>query len=79
VGEGEDKPLKYPAMFRSADVVVISKLDLAEAVGFDRDAARSNIARVAPNAAVLETSARSGAGIEALWELCCGRLPQPVG
>jgi hydrogenase nickel incorporation protein HypB len=77
VGEGEDKPLKYPAMFRSADVVVITKLDLAEAVGFDRAAARANIARVAPNAAVLEISARSGAGLEALWELCGG--PQPVG
>lgn len=79
VGEGEDKPLKYPAMFRSADVVVITKLDLAEAVGFDRAAARANIARVAPNAAVLETSARSGAGLEALWERCGGPFPQPVG
>jgi hydrogenase nickel incorporation protein HypB len=79
VGEGEDKPLKYPAMFRSADVVVITKLDLAEAVGFDRAAARAHIARVAPNAAVLETSARSGAGLEALWELCGGPFPQPVG
>lgn len=70
VGEGEDKPLKYPAMFRSADVVVISKIDLAEAVGFDRDAARAALAQVAPQAAVVEVSARSGAGIQHLWELC---------
>ena len=70
VGEGEDKPLKYPAMFRSADVVVISKIDLAEAVGFDRQAALAALARVAPQAAVVEVSARSGAGIGRLRELC---------
>ena len=70
VGEGEDKPLKYPAMFRSADVVVISKIDLAEAVGFDRCAARAALAQVAPQAAVVEVSARSGSGIQRLWQLC---------
>jgi hydrogenase nickel incorporation protein HypB len=70
VGEGEDKPLKYPAMFRSADVVVISKIDLAEAVGFDRQAAWAALAQVAPQAAVVEVSARSGAGIGRLRELC---------
>jgi hydrogenase nickel incorporation protein HypB len=70
VGEGEDKPLKYPAMFRSADVVVISKIDLAEAVGFDRQAALAALAQVAPQAAVVEVSARSGAGIGRLRELC---------
>ena len=72
VGEGEDKPLKYPAIFRSADVVVISKIDLADAVGFDRAAAYSALAQVAPQAAVVEVSARSGAGIERLRELCRG-------
>jgi len=70
VGEGEDKPLKYPAMFRSADVVVISKIDLAEAVGFNGPAARAALAQVAPQAAVVEVSARSGAGIPRLLELC---------
>ncbi|MFM8278494.1 MAG: hydrogenase nickel incorporation protein HypB [Cyanobium sp.] len=79
VGEGEDKPLKYPAMFRSAHLVVITKLDLAEAVGFDRAAARAHIARVAPAAVVLETSARSGAGLQALLQSCRGRLPLPLG
>jgi len=72
VGEGEDKPLKYPAMFRSADVVVISKIDLAEAVGFDRAAAHAALARVAPRAAVVEVSARSGKGMARLRELCLG-------
>ncbi|MFM7360417.1 MAG: hydrogenase nickel incorporation protein HypB [Cyanobium sp.] len=69
VGEGEDKPLKYPLMFRSADLVVISKIDLAGAVGFDRAAAHAAIARVAPRATVLEVSARTGEVIGRLWEL----------
>lgn len=80
VGEGEDKPLKYPAMFRSADVVVISKIDLAEAVGFNGPAARAALAQVAPQAAVVEVSARSGAGIPRLLELCgCATRQQPIG
>jgi len=65
-GEGEDKPLKYPALFHSADLVVISKIDLAEAVAFDRPQALQAIAAVAPTARVLECSARTGAGFEAL-------------
>ncbi len=66
VTEGEDKPLKYPSTFHSADLVVISKIDLAGAVGFDRAAARAAIAGVAPKAAVLEVSARTGEGIAEL-------------
>ena len=65
-GEGEDKPLKYPALFHSADLVVISKIDLAAAVAFDRPQALRAIATVAPQARVFECSARTGAGIEAL-------------
>ncbi|MEB3235048.1 MAG: hydrogenase nickel incorporation protein HypB [Cyanobacteriota bacterium] len=64
--EGEDKPLKYAPIFHSADLVVITKIDLAAAVGYDRQAAHGAIARVAPAAAVLETSVRSGEGIDAL-------------
>jgi hydrogenase nickel incorporation protein HypB len=66
VAEGEDKPLKYPALFHSADVVAITKTDLLAATGFDLALARTAIARVAPKAAVVEVSARSGAGIEEL-------------
>lgn len=64
VTEGEDKPLKYPPMFRSADVVIISKVDLAAACGYDRESALANIRRVAPKARVLETSARTGQGLD---------------
>jgi hydrogenase nickel incorporation protein HypB len=68
--EGEDKPLKYAPIFHGADLVLISKIDLAEVVGFDRDAAHAAITRVAPRATVLEVSARSGEGIDRLRELC---------
>jgi hydrogenase nickel incorporation protein HypB len=66
VTEGEDKPLKYPVMFRTAQVVVVNKMDIAEAAGFDRDAAIRNIRRVAPEATILEVSARTGQGM-AQW------------
>jgi len=64
VTEGEDKPLKYPPMFQSANVVVVSKTDLAEACSYDREAALANIRRVAPNARVFETSAKTGRGMD---------------
>jgi hydrogenase nickel incorporation protein HypB len=74
VTEGEDKPLKYPVMFQSAQVVVVNKTDLAAAVGFDREAALRNIRRVAPNATVLEVSARTGAGMQRWYDLLASRL-----
>ncbi|HUL76587.1 MAG TPA: hydrogenase nickel incorporation protein HypB [Vicinamibacteria bacterium] len=68
VTEGEDKPLKYPVMFQSAQVVVVNKTDLAAAVAFDREAALRNIRRVAPSAAIFEVSAKTGHGMEAWYE-----------
>jgi hydrogenase nickel incorporation protein HypB len=68
VTEGEDKPLKYPPMFQSADVVLISKIDLAQACGYDRDTALANIRRAAPKARVFETSAKTGQGMDAWRE-----------
>ena len=68
VTEGEDKPLKYPPMFQSADVVLISKIDLAQACDYDRDTALANIRRVAPKARVFETSAKTGQGLDAWRE-----------
>jgi hydrogenase nickel incorporation protein HypB len=68
VTEGEDKPLKYPPMFQSADVVVISKTDLARACDYDREAALANIRRVAPTARIFELSAKTGEGLEAWRE-----------
>ncbi|HWX21034.1 MAG TPA: hydrogenase nickel incorporation protein HypB [Candidatus Binatia bacterium] len=65
VTEGEDKPLKYPPMFQSADVVIISKIDLAEACMYNREAAMANLRRVAAKARVIETSAKTGKGMDA--------------
>jgi hydrogenase nickel incorporation protein HypB len=69
VTEGEDKPLKYPALFASADVIVLTKVDIAEAVEFDADAAASAIAAVAPGRPVVATSARTGQGVDELLAL----------
>jgi|HubBroStandDraft_3_1064219.scaffolds.fasta_scaffold14394_1 hydrogenase nickel incorporation protein HypB len=68
VTEGEDKPLKYPTIFNGADVAVISKIDLAGAVGFDRSQALHNLQEVRPGLEVLELSARTGEGMEAWLE-----------
>ena len=64
VTEGEDKPLKYPTLFNSADATVITKIDIAEAVGFDRTAALQSIDAIRPGIRVFETSAKSGAGMD---------------
>lgn len=71
--EGEDKPLKYPPMFHSADVVMLTKCDLSAAVEFDRAAAVAAIEAIAPHARILETSARTGAGIDAWIDLLVER------
>jgi hydrogenase nickel incorporation protein HypB len=65
VTEGEDKPLKYPTLFNSADAAVITKMDIATAVEFDRDAAVKNINEIRPGIRIFETSAKTGAGMDA--------------
>jgi hydrogenase nickel incorporation protein HypB len=64
VTEGEDKPLKYPTIFNTADVAIITKLDLAAAAEFDLESAGSNIQAVRPGMPVLQVSAKNGAGID---------------
>jgi hydrogenase nickel incorporation protein HypB len=66
VTEGEDKPLKYPSIFNTADLVLITKSDLASVAGFDRAQALANIEAVRPGIQVLETSARNRVGL-AQW------------
>jgi hydrogenase nickel incorporation protein HypB len=65
VTEGEDKPLKYPPMFHSANVVVVTKSDLAAAAGFDRKLALLNLKRVSHHAHLFELSAKTGDGMKA--------------
>src|ERR1700689_4189283 len=64
VTEGEDKPLKYPTIFNSADVCVITKMDLAAAVEFDWHSAYGNIQAVRPGMQVFQVSAKTGDGID---------------
>src|SRR6267378_1245270 len=64
VTEGEDKPLKYPTIFNTSDLAIITKTDLAAAAGFDRDALLRNVETVRPGLEVLEVSARTGEGLD---------------
>jgi hydrogenase nickel incorporation protein HypB len=66
VTEGEDKPLKYPTIFNSADIAVVTKMDLAEVVEFDRTVARANIEAVRPGMQVFELSAKTEQGMNEL-------------
>jgi hydrogenase nickel incorporation protein HypB len=63
VTEGEDKPLKYPTLFNSADIAVITKIDLTEACEFDGPAAHRNLQSIRPGIRVFETSAKTGSGL----------------
>lgn len=77
--EGEDKPLKYPVLFKSSQAVIVSKIDLAEACEFDQAAALANISAVAPQARVFVTSAKTGAGmgewLQAIRDWVSGKQP----
>ncbi len=64
VTEGEDKPLKYPTIFNTADVALLTKMDLAAAVEFDHAAARTNIQSVRPGMRVIEISSKTNSGID---------------
>ena len=63
VTEGEDKPLKYPTIFNSADVAVITKNELAQAAEFDWEAARKSIESVRPGMRIFRLSAKTGEGM----------------
>jgi hydrogenase nickel incorporation protein HypB len=66
VAEGEDKPLKYPLMFRACDLVIVNKLDLLAYLEFDLDKLLYNLDAVHPGVERMLVSAHSGAGIDAL-------------
>ena len=64
VTEGEDKPLKYPTIFNGADAVVLTKMDLADAVDFRREDALESIHSVRAGVTVIESSCRTSQGLE---------------
>jgi hydrogenase nickel incorporation protein HypB len=74
--EGEDKPLKYPTIFNTSDVALITKIDMAEAADFDREAAHRNIQSVRPGMSIFEVSAKTGEGMQAVATLLTQKLTQ---
>mgnify|MGYP003576312650 FL=1 len=78
VTEGEDKPLKYPTIFNTADVALITKMDLVAACEFDREEARTNIQAVRPGIQVMELSVKNGQGIDQYFAFLSSHLKQEV-
>ncbi len=78
VTEGEDKPLKYPTIFNTADVALLTKMDLATAVEFDLRAARESIESVRPEMQVLELSAKNGDGMDEYLRFLEARISSRV-
>jgi hydrogenase nickel incorporation protein HypB len=72
VTEGEDKPLKYPLMFRACELVIINKIDLLEHLDFDLDKFLYHLHAVHPDVPHLLMSARTGEGVEAFREYLVG-------
>jgi hydrogenase nickel incorporation protein HypB len=74
ITEGEEKPLKYPVMFRSCELVVVNKMDLLPYLGFDLDGFVDNLRKVNPAADLIFASARTGEGIDAWCDWLRARL-----
>lgn len=74
VPEGDDKPLKYPLMFSKCDVVVITKIDVAEVFDFDEEKFRERVKKLNPNAVILSVSAKTGEGMDALENVIRKRI-----
>lgn len=74
VTEGEDKPLKYPHMFRAAEIMILNKIDLLPYVDFDVSRALANAREVNPDIRVFQVSARSGAGLEDWYRWLRGEI-----
>ncbi|HEV7196659.1 MAG TPA: hydrogenase nickel incorporation protein HypB [Pedococcus sp.] len=80
ITEGEDKPLKYPVMFRCVDAVIVNKMDLLPHLDFDLALFERNLAQVNPDAVVVHVSARTGDGLDDWhrWLTGSTQLPKVV-
>jgi hydrogenase nickel incorporation protein HypB len=81
VTEGEDKPLKYPLMFRACELVLVNKIDLVPHLDFDLEKLLANVEAVHPGVPTALVSARTGEGVEEWrrWLVeAAGRVPQPA-
>ena len=76
VTEGEDKPLKYPTIFNSADVAIVTKIELATACEFDWEAAQKSIQSVRPGMQVFRLSAKTGTGMDEYLNFLAGQLAE---
>jgi hydrogenase nickel incorporation protein HypB len=77
ITEGEEKPLKYPLMFRACELVLVNKVDLLPHVDYDMEKFRANLEAVHPGVERIEVSARTGEGVGA-WRDWLTRLPRRV-
>jgi hydrogenase nickel incorporation protein HypB len=78
ITEGEEKPLKYPVMFRSVELVLVNKLDLLPHLDFDMGLFRRNLAAVNPSVTVLDVSARTTSGLSAWYRWLTDRVNEPL-
>ena len=76
VTEGEDKPLKYPTIFNSADIAIVTKTDLSAAVEFSWDTAYANIQAVRPGMQVFQLSSKTGEGVDEFLKFLSTRLDE---
>lgn len=74
VTEGEDKPRKYPTIFNTADMAIITKIELASVVEFDTESALTSVQAVRPGMRVLELSAKTGQGMDAWFEILASKV-----
>jgi hydrogenase nickel incorporation protein HypB len=79
VTEGEDKPLKYPGLFNTADVAALTKIDLAAVCEFDRAQALANLEAVRPGMQTFDVSAKTGAGLDAWLDWLAARRAEATG
>ena len=73
VAEGEEKPLKYPGIFRKAELMILNKIDLLPHVPFQPEVARENARRIQPGIQIIETSCTTGAGLDEWMKWLAGR------
>ena len=76
ITEGDDKPLKYPLMFKESDVVVFSKIDALPVFDFNIDLAKSHIKKLNDKALVFPVSAKTGEGMDAIAEYILNRVKE---
>jgi hydrogenase nickel incorporation protein HypB len=79
VTEGDEKPLKYPLMFRESSLLIINKIDLLPYTNFNLEEAKSNAQKVNPELTIIEISCTTGEGLEGWFSWLAERYRRKVG